>query len=285
MRTIFIVTLCLIASTSVYGDGRSSVVHVSAQSQVFAVPDEAIIEFSIVTHDDNLLIAKTDNDALSVLVVEALKGYEIPEARFKVTDLKLGPHYSSYHNPEGYDVIRSFEIRTKEFSTIDPLIGSIVDVGENNVRIHQLKLQVSDQRPFQFEARRLAVEYATEKASDLAELNHMKLGKAISITEGVEYNYDAVGMGGMGGGMSTGLEDHRSKHLTALPKSGESQPRREEARPLIRLVSQKQHEKSVEKPTEKQKAVNDTNQKLLLSPGQVSLNATVTIEFQLVPME
>lgn len=59
----------------------------------------------------------------------------------------------------------------------------------------ELKLQVRDQRKHQVEARRLAVEYARDKAVHLAELNQMKLGAAVSITEDVEYNGDATGFG------------------------------------------------------------------------------------------
>lgn len=53
-----------------------------------------------------------------------------------------------------------------------------------------------------FEARKLAVTYAREKAEHLTQLTETKLGSPIRIEEEVEENWNAGGFGGIGGGFT-----------------------------------------------------------------------------------
>lgn len=277
MRTLLIYILCLTFGSFTQAEEKRRVVTVSAQSEFRVAPDEAIIAFSVSTKNDKLLAAKVENDSLTTAIVKAVKAQSITAEEFKVTDLDMGPRYErSSQILLDYSVTRSFEIRTKDFAKIDRIIGGIVDAGGDSISISQLKLQVRDQRKHQVEARRLAVEFAREKATHLAELNQMKLGNAITITEEVEYNNDAGGFGGFGGGLSA-VDPSPDSHIATVPKS--STPK---TRSLVSLVSL---QKAPAAPEAKLKEVQAANQDVLLSPGQISLNATVKIEFELLPKE
>lgn len=274
-RYLLAFVLVVAATNCIAEEGRRELT-VSAKSELRVTPDEAVLEFQIESKDNKSLpVAKKANDALAVAVVKVVKAQAIPAEDFRVTNVTLGPEYSQHHNLLGYQVVRDFQIRTKDFGKIDGLVSALVDACGDSLLISELHLQVRDQRKHQTEARRLAVEYAREKASHLAALNGMKLGDAVTITEDVEYNHNAGGFGGFGGG-GFGIS------VEAEPRPGAEQADRAAAAPpsiplKIRLVSAVKDEA----PPAKTPEIADKD--VLLSPGQVSLNAEVKIKFELLP--
>ena len=275
MRTVLTLGLCAALLSAAGAAETPHTITVSAQSEVRVAPDEAIIAFSVATQDMSMFTAKRENDALTTVIFKGIREAGIAADHFKVTGLDIGPRYEGpYSNRRflGYGVTRSFELRTDDFSKIDPIIADLVQAGGEKTTIDRLKLQVRDQRAHQVEARRLAVEYAKEKASHLADLNGMRLGAAITIKEGVEYNADAVGFGGMGGAMSA-ADSAAAPHVATAPESRPS-PNRSS----IYFVSAEQEADSGEQSKDQPEGRD-----LLLSAGQVSLNAVVTIQFELVP--
>ncbi len=263
------------------------VVSVSAQSEFRVTPDEAIIAFSVETQDRQLPAAKVQNDAITGDIFDFVQEQQISEDSFRVTALQIGPRYDRNRQPVGYGVTRSFEVRTPDFALVDRLISGIVDAGGDDITIDELKLQLRDQREHQVEARRLAVEYARAKATHLAELNNMVIGDAVSISEDVEYNDDAGGFGGFGGGLARAdREDVIPRVVGAAGKrrlASRDKQASSSALGTVRSVSLSFDESPAQiEPQPGRKAVGEKRD-LLLSPGQISLNATVQIEFELLP--
>ncbi len=277
-----IVLLSLVPPKSGRCEERVRVVTVSAQSEFRVSPDEAIIAFSVETHDRQLPVAKTENDAITEDIFDVVQEQQISADSFRVTALQIGPRYDRNRQPVGYGVTRSFEIRTADFALVDRLISGIVEAGGDEITIDELRLQLRDQREHQVEARRLAVEYARAKAVHLAELNQMVIGNAISITEDVEYNDDA---GGFGGGLASADRDAvvpravQGAGERGLARGGESAIR--SAPGAVRSVSLRFDESPA--AIERRPQAQGEKRHLLLSPGQISLNATVRIEFELLP--
>lgn len=268
----------MLAGSCAIAEEARPTITVSAQSEYRVIPDEAIVAFSVSTQDKNLLTAKRQNDSLTTAVVAFLKSRTIASAEFKVTDLYIGPRYENRDNQHvfvDYQVRRSFEVRTGDFSKIDGIIDGVVQAGGDSVGVQQLSLQIRDQRRHQTEARRLAVEYAREKASHLAELNEMKLGSALMISEDVEYNQNAGGMGGFGGGIGlSAIETAPDLNTFVRTDSAAASTRAK-----FVFVSTRQ-----EQAAQKDEANDDRGaREALLAPGQVSLNATVKIKFELLP--
>ena len=275
MRTTSAATLCLLITAIANGEQQTRSVTVTGQSEMRVTPDEAIVAFSVFTQDKALLTAKLDNDLLTTRVVMALKPFAVLAEDFKVTDVDVGPRQEQGLFV-GYGVTRAFEIRTAEFSKIDLIIGGLVEAGGDAISINRLKLQVRDQGKQQMEARRLAIECAREKAAQLAELNQMKLGAAISITEDVERRGSPTGLrdAGMGGSL-TGLDRPALSPVAALPHSPVVRPR-----PRVLTLDEP---KRPTPPPVRTKEEQDAAEKVLLSPGQVSVNAVMRIEFELLP--
>ena len=146
--------------------------------------------------------------------------------------------------------------------------------------MQKFQYRLRDQRPHQVEARRLAVQYAREKASHLAELNGMKLGKAMRVYEGVEWNASTGDHGGMGGFFNVLSAPPRKDGITTAEiDSSAAQQSPEKA-----LVQQKAAVSTLNTETQPKPQDNDPVPDLI-SPRQVIIEATVTIVFELVEQD
>lgn len=241
---------------------RQRSISVDARSEVRVAPDEAVLEFDVDTlNREAVTVAKTENDRISVRVTRALKKLALEPEALRVTGLDIGKRYDNgVRRFLGYGVTRSFEIRTGKFEEVEKAIAVLVELAEDAIEVSDLSYRVKDQRKHQTEARRLAMQYAREKAAHLAELNGLTLGLASEIRTNVEETDSSGGFYGFGGG-------------------GFSQT---DLRPETwKLASQQQF---VATPASKEAPkVTEAERQLLLSPGQVSLNCTVYVTFDLVP--
>jgi len=267
MRNVGLALIVVLITASAPAEEGRRVIKVSARSQVLVDPDEVFLAFSLAHVDQQLLAAKRASDETAILIAEIARKHALGPEELKVENLDIGPRYGERRTLLGYGVTRSLEVRLSDFEKIEPVIAELVETAGDHISIDRLNFQVKDQRKHQFEARRLAVEYAREKASHLAELNGMKLGDPISIVEDIEYNEDGGGFGGFGGGYGAGLEPREGRAVAASP----SIPTLADL--LTRPVAQE---------TEKEDAGAEAA-KRLLAPGQVSLNASVEIQFELLP--
>lgn len=279
MRFDVVVLGCLwfaAASAQEAPKGDQRTVKVSAQSETFVTPDEAEFDFTLSHQKEKLIDAKLANDDLAKAVAQVLVRLNIDPKAIKVTRLEMGPYYQGGNFQArqfaGYEVSRSFEVRLSDLTKVDPLVADLVEAAGNAISIRSVHFRVRDQRAHQVEARQLAVEYAKTKAAHLAQLNKMRLGDPHSISEDIESNWDAGGgFGGMGGAGLSAVKPPEQTPVAAVSPS---------RRAVFANRMQKEPVKSDEEA-----AVEKLEKQLLLSPGQVSLNATVTIEYELLPAE
>lgn len=227
---------------------------VSARADIKVVPDRVLLTLSVRSeHDKDLLAAKADNDNRTRAVLALAEKYGIPEKHFLIDSIDMGPQYERMVLV-GYRVDRDIEITLDDFNFLEPVLSDALAAGATGV--HGILFVTTKHREQQFEARKLAVEHAKEKASHLAELNGLKLGKAIRIEESVEGDHHTEGFG-FGGAMGmSGAADHPGKakvHFVAA-----DQP--------VTKESEKQPGAAPRKP---------------IAPGQLTISATVTITFAL----
>ena len=243
---------CLAAACPVQGADPDRSITVSARADIKVAPDRVLLTLSVHTEDaKDLLAAKADNDNRTRAVLALADKYGIPEKHFLIDSIDMGPQYQRMVLV-GYRVDRDIEITLDDFALLEPVLSDALAAGATGV--HGVLFVTTKHREQQFEARKLAVEHAKEKAAHLAELNGLKLGKAIRIEESVEgdIHTEGFGFGGMAAS-DAGERPGRAKiHLVAadLPatKRGEKPPA------------------SPRKP---------------IAPGQLTISATVTITFEL----
>ena len=163
-------------------------VSVTARGQASVVPDLVEIRLGVSTQAPQLADAKRDNDKKTAAVLSAARKFDVPK-----DDIELNVHISPMFEDrkssdlpklQGYRIYRSIEIRLRDFSKVEPLLSEALAAGVNEVG--GLEYQSTKHREHQAEARRLAIEMAKEKATQLATLSGRKLGKAIQISEDVD---------------------------------------------------------------------------------------------------
>jgi uncharacterized protein YggE len=250
----FIFTLLALGSTALFAAEQRSI-KVTAKSEIKAAPNEVVLQLAVHTQDKQLLVAKRDNDKIASAVLELASTHSISAADVKVTDLDVAPDYDRYGGrrtePIAYHFTRSIEVRLTEFKKIDPFLADAFQAGLSHVT--RLHFRVSNQQQHQFEARKLAVSYAREKAEHLTQLTGMKLGSPLRIEEYVERNWDAGGFGGGGFGAS-------------LPRSQGDRIALRKPRITFANFQQAADQETADK---------------LIAPGQIIITAEVTVEFEM----
>ena len=250
---LFLALVVMFYSTVVFAEEMRSI-KVTAKSEIKVAPDEVVLQLAVHTRHLQLLTAKRENDKIAAAVLSLTKTHAIPAADVMVTDLDVSPDYGSYGRRKpvliAYDFTRSIEVRLTDFKKIEPFLSDAFDTGLSHVT--SLQYRVSNQRQHQFNARKLAVTYAKEKAEHLTRLTGMKLGSPIRIEEDVEENWNAGGFGG--GGIGAIRLEKKADGIAST-------------KPQFTLVSF-------------QKAAEDKTD-ALFAPGQIIIEANVTIEFEM----
>jgi uncharacterized protein YggE len=253
----------ILASAGIAAAGPGKTVRkvtVSAKAEIDVVPNEVLLTFWVDTRDKDLLKAKAQNDAITRAVLALAAKHAVPQDQFTLTSLAMGPAYEKQGADEkrvfvGYDINRSIKVAIRDFSKLEPVLADALAAGVS--RVDDLLFRTRRPREAEAEVRRLAVEYAREKATQLAELNGLKLGPPIRIECDVNENEQVWGMGGMGGGMGD------TSSTTPEPASAR-----------FRFVGQEPDRPGAVKTNE--------NSDKLLAPGTITLQAVVTITFEMV---
>lgn len=209
VATAFLVVLFVKELKVNESDAMPSVA-VSGSGEVFAVPDVAMITFSIREE------AKTSKEATDKMasketkVLEFLKEKGIEEKDIKTLWLNTSPKYEytkvmtvctsewcppSSQNQQivGYETSQTIQVKIRETDKAGEIISGITAVGVGEVSGPEFS--VDDPDALQEQARKLAIEDAKEKAEVLRKDLGVKLVRIISYSEGGNYPM-YYGMGG-----------------------------------------------------------------------------------------
>lgn len=202
----------------------------NGEGKVFAVPDVAVLSFSIVTEAATSKAAQDTNSVKSKQVVDFLKGQSIDEKDIKTSGYNVYPQYSypqpvpmgtstapmpAYYDrayPEyypsspkitGYQVNQSFEVKVRDLEKVSTVLDGLVAAGANQV--NNLGFRIDDEEKLKETARNLAIEDAKMKAGSLQKQLKVRLGKIVNYQEGGYYppmyfKSEAMDVGGRGGG-------------------------------------------------------------------------------------
>lgn len=230
-------------------------IQVTAMSQIKVLPDEVLLDFRVETRKEELMDAKQANDELALKVFGIAKEHGIPSADVSVFDMDVSPVYQrnedreeqSIKTPIAFRYLRSMQVRMTDFKTIEPFLVDCYKVGLQD--LSGLSFRLSNQREHQFRARELAVTYCLEKATHLTELTGMKLGSPMSIKEDVEETWDSGGFGGGVFGASVEDDDRDGTILVSIS------------------------------------SLEELQELDLVAPGQIDINAKVSIVYEMTKDE
>lgn len=274
---------CFFAAVFVVVLGQTSLeaeeirsIEVSARSEVRIAPDIVHIHFTLRQEDEDLLVAKAKNDAVYHGLTEIHQHYGVKDDAITVTDFDVYPIYPKYGRkyvePIAYRVQRHVEVQFTDFSKLDQFVTDALAAGAESV--HRVDFRLKTQRLVQFEARRLAVDYAREKATHLAELTGMKVGLPIRIDEGIEYNMDSNAFGGFAGGIAQRQEIDSPKRVDQNSQQN-----------VIRFAALQDSAEAKSEDEDQAPKLDDELRQKLIPPGEIAVNAHVTIRYEMMPAD
>jgi len=181
-------------------------ISVSGEGKVSAEPDMAEIIIGVESRAPTAKEAASQNSEDMNEVMAVLEGMGIAEEDIQTVDysIRVEMDYRGDEGPKvvGYVVDNAVRVKVRDLDLVGDLLDQATEAGANN--IYGITFTVEDPRPFQGQAREMAVAEARSKAGQLAEAADVRLGDLLSLSEylvgGPVYVERAAAAEGMGGG-------------------------------------------------------------------------------------
>ena len=163
--------------------------------EVYVTPDTMILSFRVEETAPTTAEAQKNANEKIDQVKDIIKQFNVDSTDIKTTNVNVYEQYDwrdSGRVSLWYTASHSLEIKIKKANVENEWIGSkiIAQISEiGGVLVNNISYDIEDKAPFYKEARKLAMEKAHQKASDLAEYANVKLWDPISIIENRSYDY------------------------------------------------------------------------------------------------
>lgn len=161
-------------------------VTVTGRAEVRVVPDEVVLSFAAETLNEELDLAKQENDQIVQAALEAVKKLGLSADQVKTDYMKIEPLYSSHRSAnrelQGYQVSNSIVVTSQNVAEVEDLLSALLEAGVN--RVISVDFRSTEFREHRDRALMLALDAAKEKAQAMAEHLGSKIGKPVSISEG-----------------------------------------------------------------------------------------------------
>ena len=166
----------------------------TGEGKVVAVPDVAEFNFGVITEGATKIADLQANNTKKMnSAIDFLKknGVEAKDIKTEQYSLQPRTEYSGCQNgicpPSkivGYTISQVVDVKIRDFNKIGGVMSGIATQGVNTVS--DLRFTIDDPKKIQNEARAEAIEDAKIKAKSIAEAGGFKLGRLLSIDEGLQ---------------------------------------------------------------------------------------------------
>ncbi len=199
-KLITVIVICLTIFESCYFASKNfnkaeHSISVQWNGEVYVTPDTLILSFRVEETAPTTAEAQKNANEKIDKVKEIIKQYNVDSADIKTTNVNVYEQYDwkdSGRVSLWYTASHSLEVKIKKANVENEWIGSqiVLQISKiGGVLVNNISYDIEDKAPFYKEARKLAMEKAYQKASDLAEYGNVKLWKPISIIENRSYDY------------------------------------------------------------------------------------------------
>lgn len=254
MRLLQAILWTMVLAVLAGGVGRAAesarrLISVGGDGEVDVAADYIALRLTVTTDGDELLDARAANDRRTTAIAALAGEQGIAEGDLRTEDFDISAQFDKDQGFIRYRVVRTIAISVREPARFESVLAELIKLG--GFKINAISLEHSQLDKHQAEARRLAYVSARAKATQLAELDGVKLGKAWRIV------VDEVDL-------------ERTPFVTSvIPVVGEV------PRPRARGAA------AFQVPPEKQAAAADAaGASPVLAPGRITISASVTIQFE-----
>lgn len=172
---------------------------VQAEGKVVGIPDVAEVTFGVLTEGGkNLVELQKQNTEKVNRIIGFLKKEGVEDKDIKTQSYNISPRYQYFDCPRvvgeisescpppeivGYSISQQVKVKIRVLDKAGDLIEGMVEQGANNV--YGLSFTIDEPEKLEQQAREEAIAKAKEKAQAIARAGGFRLGKLLSIQEGV----------------------------------------------------------------------------------------------------
>jgi uncharacterized protein len=176
---------------------RPRFVRAFGEATVSSTPDQAKIQFAVVTQAATADAASSQNATQVTTLLAALRSVLGQTADIRTLSYSLSPNYNSPRDGSqpvivGYTASNVVEATSGDLSIIGKLIDTGIQAGAN--RIQGLSFGLKNDQPARQQALKLAAAQARARADAMASGLGAKTGAVVSIVEGVETSVQLRGV-------------------------------------------------------------------------------------------
>lgn len=199
-KLISVIVICLTIFGSCYFASKNfnkaeHSISVQWNGEVYVTPDTLILSFRVEETAPTTKEAQKNANEKIDKVKEIIKQYNVDSADIQTSNMNVYEQFDwrdSGRVSLWYTASHSLEVKIKKANIENEWIASkiISEISEiGGVLLNNISYDIYDKAPYYKEARKLAMEKAYQKASDLAEFGSVKLWDPISIIENRSYDY------------------------------------------------------------------------------------------------
>ena len=176
-------------------------ISVSGSSKASAAPDLAVLSLGVEAFAGSVAEARNQAAGAMDQVINVLLASEIPEKNIQTRHFNINPRYTSrevtrclganqtncFKEREqviiGYQVTNQLSVQVRELDAVGSLIDGVTAAGGDLIRFQGVNFSIEDTQALEIEAREAAVADLMAKATQIANLTGVALGKPVFITE------------------------------------------------------------------------------------------------------
>lgn len=164
---------------------RATTLHLSAEGEIKAKPDLAVINVGVRVEALTAAAALAQNRTQMNATLAALKAQGVPENEIQTSNLSLEPQYNfdkGARHLTGYQAANTVTAKLHEMKRIGGVVDALVSAGAN--QIDGINFEVADPKPLEEAARREAVRALQAKADLLAQAAGYRVQRLVRLQEG-----------------------------------------------------------------------------------------------------
>lgn len=161
----------------------SRTIQVSGAATVNVVPDRAMVRLGVQSNANTVDQVEAQNSSLVQKVIQSLTKAGVDRADISTDYYVVEPIYESYDSLyiKGYRINNIVAVTVRDVTKTSGLISAALKVGANQVQ--GVEFYTSELRKYRDQAREMAMQAASEKASDLAGAAGVSTGCVLTISE------------------------------------------------------------------------------------------------------
>ena len=171
-------------------------IRTSGFATVSGEPDIAVLSLGVVATRSTVSEARDAAASALSAVVSAVRGAGVEEDDVRTSSFSIQPRYQ-YLGDEarfiGHEVSNILAVTVRDIAAAGTVIDRAVAAGGASTRVQHIGFRVADTASLEREARRLAVQDATEKADFYAAELGLGRGAILSVSDQVGVPYSVVG--------------------------------------------------------------------------------------------